>query len=472
MGVRRWWPRLLLLGLLLASLAGGWWLWSQRPAWRDQALASLGMVRAAPPDAGIGGSGAIEATTVAVMAEMAGPLHEVAADQGDDVRAGQVLARLDATLLDAQLRQAQARLRAMEAALALTQAGARPEEIAQAEAAVEQARTAVRAAQQLWENAVALRDNQQDLDVEIAAVQGQLAVARQQASAAEAAAQATQGEEELLGSIVGMLQDGYDVAVPLPGGGYTTTHVSAPAHRVQEAQFQWNLASQRAWQMWKGLDAARAAVEGYGSSLSHLRGQAADPLVQEAEVRAAKANIALAEAAQAEAESALAALKEGATAQQAAVAEAQVAEARAALRVLEAQRQKSLVTAPVDGLVLERPVRTGETVAAGARLFRLAHLDTVYLTVYVAATEIGKVRLGQAASVTVDSFPGRVFQGRVTHIASEAEFTPKNVQTEAERVYMVFAVKVDLPNPDHALKPGMPADARLHTDGAPLEVQP
>lgn len=83
------------------------------------------------------------------------------------------------------------------------------------------------------------------------------------------------------------------------------------------------------------------------------------------------------------------------------------------------------------------------------------------LTVYISETDIGRVRLGQTAEVTVDSFPGRVFRGTVTFIAQNAEFTPRNVQTRDERATTVFAVRVTLPNADHALKPGMPADVTL-----------
>jgi multidrug resistance efflux pump len=91
----------------------------------------------------------------------------------------------------------------------------------------------------------------------------------------------------------------------------------------------------------------------------------------------------------------------------------------------------------------------------------VANLDEVTLTVYVPEGQLGKVQIGQPVSVTVDAYPGRTFDGAVAHIASQAEFTPKNVQTREERVSMVFAVKVALANPDHALKPGMPADAVL-----------
>ena len=91
----------------------------------------------------------------------------------------------------------------------------------------------------------------------------------------------------------------------------------------------------------------------------------------------------------------------------------------------------------------------------------IANLDEVTLTIYIPEDEIGKVKVGQTVEVSVDSFPGKVFEGRVNYIASEAEFTPKNVQTKKERVNMVFAVKVKIPNPGHELKPGMPADATI-----------
>jgi multidrug resistance efflux pump len=89
----------------------------------------------------------------------------------------------------------------------------------------------------------------------------------------------------------------------------------------------------------------------------------------------------------------------------------------------------------------------------------LADLEQLTLTIYIPEDQLGWVQIGQPVSVTVDAYPDRVFVGTVTHIASEAEFTPKNVQTREERVSMVFAVKVALSNKDHALKPGMPADA-------------
>ena len=101
----------------------------------------------------------------------------------------------------------------------------------------------------------------------------------------------------------------------------------------------------------------------------------------------------------------------------------------------------------------------GEQANPGATIMTVGALDPVRLTLYIPETDIGRVRQGQKVHVTVDSFPGKVFEGSVTFIAQEAQFTPRNVQTRDERAATVFAVRVELPNADHALKPGMPADA-------------
>ena len=95
----------------------------------------------------------------------------------------------------------------------------------------------------------------------------------------------------------------------------------------------------------------------------------------------------------------------------------------------------------------------------------MADLDTVTLTVYVPEDQLGLVKIGQEVRVMVDSYPERTFHGEVVYIAAKAEFTPKNVQTKEERVTTVFAVDVKIPNPDHALKPGMPADAEILVEG-------
>jgi HlyD family secretion protein len=106
-------------------------------------------------------------------------------------------------------------------------------------------------------------------------------------------------------------------------------------------------------------------------------------------------------------------------------------------------------------------IHGGESATAGAALMMISDLAHVHLTIYVPEADLGRVYLGQPAEARVDAYPDRVFPGRVTYIASQAEFTPRSVQTKEERVNMVFAVKIALDNAEGILKPGMPADAKL-----------
>jgi len=154
---------------------------------------------------------------------------------------------------------------------------------------------------------------------------------------------------------------------------------------------------------------------------------------------------------------------------------------RAEREALERQRRQALallaeqasvveefaIRSPITGRVLTRTVEVGERVEAGTPLFTLVDLDRLYVKIYVPEPSIGKVALGQEARVYVDAHPGRAFPARVSRVAQEAEFTPKNVETREERVKLVFAVEVALAeNPGGVLKPGMPADAviRLEPD--------
>jgi HlyD family secretion protein len=144
----------------------------------------------------------------------------------------------------------------------------------------------------------------------------------------------------------------------------------------------------------------------------------------------------------------------------------QVEQARAQLQLAEealAQARTRLgyahLTAPMAGVVLSENIEPGEYVAAGTPVVTLGRLDPVWLRGYIAETDLGRVKLGQPVRVTTDTYPDRDYRGTVTFIAQDAEFTPKNVQTDKERVKLVYRIKITLPNPDQELKPGMPADA-------------
>lgn len=120
------------------------------------------------------------------------------------------------------------------------------------------------------------------------------------------------------------------------------------------------------------------------------------------------------------------------------------------------------IRSPIDGVVLLRAAEPGEITAAGGSLLVIANLDEMTLTVYIPEDQYGKIYLGQEYPITVDSFPDRVFMGKVTHISEKAEFTPQNIRTVEGRQSTVYAVRLTVPNPGHDLKPGMPADVTLN----------
>ena len=137
--------------------------------------------------------------------------------------------------------------------------------------------------------------------------------------------------------------------------------------------------------------------------------------------------------------------------------EAAEATAAAELDTLDLDADKITVRAPVSGVVLVRLIEPGEVVAAGATVFTIGQLDALRITVYLPEDRYGGVSLGEQAQVTVDTFPGDQFVAMVSRIADEAEFTPRNVQTEEGRRTMVFAVELSVMDPEQKLRPGMPA---------------
>ena len=146
----------------------------------------------------------------------------------------------------------------------------------------------------------------------------------------------------------------------------------------------------------------------------------------------------------------------------------EIAQARANLQKTEAVVESinknirdCYVVSPMNGFVIKKFIELGETVSMLSSLFKLADLSKAKVTIYVSETEIGKIKLRQKAEIKVDSFPDKSFEGKVIYISSEAEFTPKNIQTKDERTKLVFAVKIEIPNPQQELKTGLPADVKL-----------
>lgn len=142
-------------------------------------------------------------------------------------------------------------------------------------------------------------------------------------------------------------------------------------------------------------------------------------------------------------------------------ARAREEQAAAQLASIEKKIDDCIVTAPLDGVVTRRGVEAGEFVNVGASLLTISKTDLVKLKIYVPENQLGRVKLGQPAELTIDTYDDKRYRGQVTYISPTAEFTPKNVQTKDDRVKLVYEVQIEVPNTDGDLKAGMAADARV-----------
>jgi HlyD family secretion protein len=142
-------------------------------------------------------------------------------------------------------------------------------------------------------------------------------------------------------------------------------------------------------------------------------------------------------------------------------AEAQLEFAIAQLDETKIRLGYTKLVAPFSGVILSRSMELGEVITQTREVMSMADLKKVQLKIFVKETDIARVKQGQHAEIKVDSLPGKIFVGKVSYISQSAEFTPKIIQTKEERVKYVYLVKIDIPNPDMSLKPGLPADAVL-----------
>src|SRR6266508_665069 len=387
--------------------------------------------------------------------------------------------------LDVQVIQAQAARDSAQRALAQVQAGSRIEDITAAEAALNQAQASLQAARDRLSAAKSQAETQVD--------QSALALTQAQARYSQAKTNWEYVQDTGNDPLVPKISDGKggtkanklsdaqrenyyaqivqaEAALHQAEQAVQQAQVAAEAARqaevsgIQTAESQVDLADATLAKLRNGatkenLAAAQTALTNAQRALDQTLAMRKDPLQLQSAADAAKAQLDSAEAALAQAQARLELAQAGARAEQIAAAEAQVAQARANERQIEVQLGKTILTAPRAGIILSRAIHEGEQASPGAALMTIGSLDTLRLTVYIGETDIGRVRQGQQVDVTVDSFPGRTFKGTVTFISQEAQFTPRNVQTKDERTTTVFAVRVELANPDHALKPGMPADA-------------
>jgi HlyD family secretion protein len=377
--------------------------------------------------AGILTSGFIEARDVAIAPEVGGRIVEIGAGEGDNIKAGVPLVRLDDTLLKAQQKQAETNVKLTQAYL-------------------NQAIVSRDGARKAWENALDVQHNPLELEARIIAAQGALEMAELnlvrekevENSWRVPAAEIRQETAEKILENLQLFKANFLVSY------YTMNKEILPAEgelKMAELALAYEKGLEEYWRIPSAelsRDTAKKALE----NLLAIRGNPQ-------EINAAVDQAYTAYQTEAAAVGA---------------AERQVEQAEASLGVIGVQFSKLGISSPVSGVVAAQDFEVGEMAQPGASILTITELEEVTLTAYVPESKIGLVKLGQEALVTVDSYPGETFHGEVAYISPRAMFTPKNIQLKEEREKMVFAVKIKLENPEQKLKPGMPADANILTN--------
>lgn len=378
---------------LLALIGAGAWAWMHRMASDNDRVIRI--------------SGNIEMTQVDIAFKTPGRLIELNADEGQFVKQGMILARIDKETVERQ--------RTRETA-----------GVAAAESQVTQLRTLIE-----WQTA--------SIDRELEMRNAEVRTA-----------------ESRLKDLI---------------AGSRPQEIQAAKSAVDEARTQFNQVKKdwdRAQILYKNEDISTAQYDQFqtrfnaaASSLKQVEQKLA--LVEEGprkeDIESARSQLARAQAAVRMTEANRIEVKRK---QEEMVARrAEVARAKASVSVLDSQIDDTVAVAPIDGMVLVKSADRGEVLPAGTKVFTLADMEHPWMRGYITESQLGKVRVGDTVKITTDSFPGKQYLGRVVFIASEAEFTPKQIQTAEERVKLVYRIKVEVKNPAQELKVNMPVDGEI-----------
>ncbi len=355
-------------------------------------------------------SGNIELTQVQIAFKSSGKLIYLAVDEGDEVQSGMALARLDTDQLEKQREREKAVL-----TVAQTQ-------LQQQKTSIEYQKAALEADLEVRE--ASLRHAQANL-------QQLLAGSREQEIQQAAAAVEEARTQNILA------REDWQRAQVL----FENDDISASQRDQYKSRF----------------DSSKAALRRAQEYLS---------LVQEGprkeDIEAARASVGQARAGIKQAKAMHIEIKR--KEQELSTRRAQIEQAQAQVAVIDSAIADGTVASPVDGVVLVKSAEVGEVLAAGTTILTIGEMGKPWLRGYIREQDLGRVKLGMKAQVTTDSYPGKTYTGRITFISSEAEFTPKQIQTPEERVKLVYRIKIEIENPRHELKLNMPADATIRLD--------
>ncbi len=429
-------PKYLLPFLLLEVAVAIWWVTGQS-----------GLVKADDSSAELAFSGVVEARTTDISFEATGTLKELLVDQGDSVKKGQALAKLDPTTAQANLDQAVARMENANAQLTLLRNGPRQAEIEGAQARLRQAQADL---DQLRNGATA-----EDLAALVASSEAArkrwLVVER--GSRPEEMESARAGLESARSDLATQERETERYQALFSQGAVSAQVYETQRNRLVATRSNFQTAAQTLERLRTGpLPEERgAARQDYESARQRYQSQA---------VGTRPELLAKAQATVEERATALQLLHDGSRPEEIEAARQRLKEAQAAVRAARDALGKTELKAPSDGVVTRRSAEAGERLAAGVPVLATADLRRPWVNIYIDETDLSKVRLGQRAEVSADGLTTPL-PAKVTYLSSEAEFTPKFIQTQRERTNLVFRAEVTVDNQQGKLHPGLPADVRL-----------
>jgi HlyD family secretion protein len=371
--------RVVLILLMLAAAAGGAWYWYSGRMVASNAIEV---------------SGNLELTQVDLSFKTPGRMIALAVREGDFVKKGDLIAKLDSVQLDQQLLRDQA-------------------SVAGAQSSLQQLQTSI--------------------EYQAATIDSDITSRRAELAQAQAKL-----DELLAGSRPQEIQQAQSAVADAKAW---NDQAKADWERAQTLFSREDISKSQ-------FDQARAKLD---STAAQLR-QAQDHLglvtegPRKEEIAGARAQVARAQAALQTAE---------------ANRKAEIERTRAQVGMTQAQISDSTIVAPIDGVVLVKSAEAGEVIAAGTTIVSLGDIAHPWLRAYINETDLGRVKLGDRVQLSTDSFPGKKYEGHVSFISSEAEFTPKQIQTKEERVKLVYRIKIDVDNPHQELKNNMPVDGEI-----------
>ncbi|MEK7431759.1 MAG: efflux RND transporter periplasmic adaptor subunit [Cyanobacteriota bacterium] len=393
-------------------------------------------------------NGTLEATEIQISSEVSGRVENFPFEEGDLIKKDQVLATINSDIYKNQLLQAKANFLANKAKYNSLKSGARKEEIEQADLLKAQSEKVLSGSTKSYNDSKEIYDNRSITKQQVDNAETQYKTSKNQYESSKA-------NIDLLKSSLTVTKNNFERTKGL----YNKQSISKQQLDLAQNQLDIILAQLKIGE--QSLIQTRVSMEGAEKNLKNMKNIYENRAQQMLQLHSAEVQKEVAESNLEISQKKLELVKSSAKTEDLEALNSIALQAEVGVKLAQLQLDKTKIKTNVEGILLIKSVEKGELVNQGTNIATLADLSKIWLRVYVPEYQINLVKIGKTVSIKTDSFPNRIFSGKITQISSKAEFTPKNVQTKEERVNQVFGVKILIPNEKLELKAGVPADVEI-----------